>query len=173
MPTQLLFDKKHNWFKRNARNNIIIGLDDFGQRIVGHTNKIKIAPIGKHLKKGDTLATLECGTQSIPLPIPCNSQIVRINTELTQDPGLLNSSPYQKGWIAELKPEEAVLRSGVLLRGEEARSWMRLEVDRLIAAVRNVPAHVNCLPDGGELSKGFAENLDSKTRERITKTFLN
>jgi len=173
MPEETFFTKKHSWFKRNARNNILLGLDDFAQRIVGTPQHIEFAKAGRHLNQGDTLATVTVGDMKFNLKSPCKGQVVRTNTDLINNPSWMNQSPYQKAWVAEMVPEEPVFSMNQFLTGEPARTWMRNEVDRLIALVQNVPAQVASLPDGGEVANHFGEHLDEKTRNRVVKEFLD
>lgn len=34
---------------------------------------------------------------------PLSGEVIKVNTELENDPGLINKSPYEDGWIAEIK----------------------------------------------------------------------
>lgn len=173
VPMDLFFHKGHSWFKRNTNQNVLIGLDDFGQRLIGPTDMVEVMKVGKHIKEGEPIAILKRGKNSIKLPSPVQGLIVRINPMLKDDPEMVNRAPYSRGWLVEVKPEGAFLSSPGLLRGGNAVDWMRTEIDRLVAIISNVHAEVTCLPDGGEVMGRFSESLDQNTLKRVLDTFFS
>ena len=61
-----------------------------------------VKPPGTRLQVGDDLAELETIKVNMILPSPVSGAIVAVNDALELNPELVNQSPYEKGWLAEI-----------------------------------------------------------------------
>ncbi len=69
---------------------------------------------------GKPVATIESGKWAGPVPNMFDCVIEAANTQVLDDPGLLNIEPYE-AWIARVKPAAAAALDG-LVTGEAARA---------------------------------------------------
>jgi glycine cleavage system H lipoate-binding protein len=131
----LFYHPRHAWARIEHGPAVRVGLDDFGQRLLGRIYSVALPPKGARLGRGDTClrVTYRDGEADVVSPV---SGIVReVNTLLPLYPSLLNRDPYGGGWALLLEPDdlEGCLRH--LLYGASAAAWLRGEVDTLEARV--------------------------------------
>ena len=62
--------------------------------------------------------------------------------------------------------------AAALLRGSQARSWFRQEIDRLLTTVLGHPTLQPALPDGGTFVDGLYREIDDETWKKLTETFF-
>jgi len=91
------------WLQPQGGNRVRIGLTDYLQQHSGDTTFVTVKPVGTKLEIGDDLADFETIKVTIALASPVGGAIVTINGELELHPELVNQSPYEKGWLAEVE----------------------------------------------------------------------
>ncbi|RLF50666.1 MAG: glycine cleavage system protein GcvH, partial [Thermoplasmata archaeon] len=97
----LLYTKTHEWvFKKNGSARI--GITDYAQENLTDVVFVELPEVGKKFKKGEVIATLESVKSVAEIYAPFGGKILAVNEKLNDEPGLINSSPYDDGWIAEM-----------------------------------------------------------------------
>ena len=102
-PANLKYDVEHEWVAIDAPFRI--GVSDFAQDQLGDLTYVELPDVGLVIAKGDEFGTLESTKSVSPLFAPLGGKIVAVNEALNDDPGLVNSDPYGKGWIIEIEPD--------------------------------------------------------------------
>lgn len=91
------------WVQPQGGNRVRVGLTDYLQQRSGDTTFVTVKPAGTKLQVGDDLADLETIKVNIILASPVSGTIVTVNPALEPTPELVNQSPYEKGWLAEIE----------------------------------------------------------------------
>lgn len=94
-------DPGHIWFKPK-NSTFEVGFDDFGQSQAGNILHIRTRPIGKEYNQHTAFGTIESEKWIGPLRLPLTGIIHSQNTEVLDNPSLVNKNPYE-AWIIELK----------------------------------------------------------------------
>ena len=76
--------------------------------------------LGKKLKKGKSVATVESGKWVGPVKTPFAGEIIANNDAVESDATVLNKSPYKQGWIVRIQPSDYEGDSGELVTGNDA-----------------------------------------------------
>lgn len=102
------FDPQAKYFETNdwARKDndgITIGITDFAQVVFGDVVLVEFGKVGNLIQKGEQYAIIESNKSSTELFSPLSGKIIAINLNLENQPELLNSSPYQNGWLIKLE----------------------------------------------------------------------
>ncbi len=100
----LLYTKTHEWVLKKdgvAR----IGITDHAQESLTDVVFVELPEVGKEFKRGDVIATLESVKSVAEIYAPITGKITAVNERLNDEPGLINSSPYDDGWIVEMSIE--------------------------------------------------------------------
>jgi glycine cleavage system H protein len=101
-PDDLYYDQRHSW--AHLHGEILRqGLSEFGQRIAKEVIFIEIPRIGRTVRQGETLLSMESGKWVGRVPAMASGKIIKVNEELEYDPRLVNESPYHAGWLVEIK----------------------------------------------------------------------
>jgi glycine cleavage system H protein len=76
-----------------------VGISDHAQKEVTDVVYVEVPKTGKTLKAGDEATTIESVKAAFSIYAPVSGTLVKANTDLEKDPGLVNQSPYDKGWM--------------------------------------------------------------------------
>ncbi len=97
-------------------DRVVVGLTDPAQTRAGKILHVRIKAAGTARERGKPIATVESGKWAGPVLAPVAGTVVESNPAVEQDPSLLNTDPYGKGWIVKMVPssptEFATLLSG-------------------------------------------------------------
>ena len=91
------------WIQPQGGSRVRVGLTDFLQQQSGDAAFVTVKPVGSRLRTGDDLADLETIKVDITLASPVSGAIAAVNCALESNPELVNQSPYEKGWLAEIE----------------------------------------------------------------------
>ena len=102
IPKNLLYTNDHEWI--NIENDIAtIGITDYAQSELGDIIFIEFPNLNTPYDAGDSIGTIEAVKTVADIYIPINATIFQINTKLEDNPDLINSDPYNSGWIIKIK----------------------------------------------------------------------
>lgn len=105
-PVELKYTKDHEWVKVEG-NEAYIGITDFAQRELGDIVYIDINTVGDEINKDDVFGTVEAVKTVSDLFMPVTSTVLEVNGELNDNPELVNSDPYGKGWMVKVSITDA------------------------------------------------------------------
>jgi glycine cleavage system H protein len=115
-PADLKYTKSHEWIRTLADGNVEVGITDHAQSALGDLVFVEVPEVGKSLKAGDTFAVVESVKAASDVYAPLAGTVVEGNSALGGQPELINSEPYQGGWIMRIKP--AGVPTGLLTAAE-------------------------------------------------------
>lgn len=113
IPQDLKYTRDHEWIKING-TEAMIGITDFAQNELGDIVYIEIETEGDVLEKGDVFGTVEAVKTVSDLFMPIDGKIIEINENLESEPEIVNSDPYEKGWMIKVEISDTTDLSGVL-----------------------------------------------------------
>ncbi|KAM3828695.1 glycine cleavage system H protein, mitochondrial [Vipera latastei] len=95
------FTDKHEWI--SVENGIgTIGISNFAQEALGDVVYCSLPEIGTKLNKQDEFGALESVKAASEIYSPITGEVTDINTALADNPGLVNKSCYQDGWLIKM-----------------------------------------------------------------------
>ena len=110
---KLKYTKDHEWV--HIDNDIAtIGVTDFAQSELGDIIFIEFPNQGDVFKQHESVGTLEAVKTVADIYSPVSGSIVEINSDLDSNPELINSDPYNGGWIVKIKIEDSSEIDGLL-----------------------------------------------------------
>jgi bidirectional [NiFe] hydrogenase diaphorase subunit len=141
----------HTWFRAVA-DLVMVGVDDFLCSLLGPVDDMELA---------DDKVCLVSGRRKLTLSLAVNGELVKVNPDVRAVPRLVNFSPYDRGWLALLKPEGAW--QDELMSGSDASDWFGKEVGRLkqmggLPGKKSGASSVG--PKWSVLRKAFFEKID-------------
>ncbi|GGE63647.1 glycine cleavage system H protein [Pedobacter psychrotolerans] len=104
-PSELKYTKDHEWVKVEG-NEAYIGITDFAQRELGDIVYVDINSVGDEVAKEEVFGTVEAVKTVSDLFMPVTGTVLEINSELNDNPELVNSDPYGKGWMVKVSLSE-------------------------------------------------------------------
>lgn len=106
VPAELQYTKDHEW-TRIQGDLATIGVTDHAQRELGDIVFVELPKVGQAIKAGDSFGTIEAVKTVAELYAPVTGVVTEVNAALAQDAGIINTDPYEKGWIIKVKVTEA------------------------------------------------------------------
>ena len=98
----LKYTKDHEWIRVEG-NEAFIGITDFAQGELGDIVFVEVETEGETLDKDEAFGTIEAVKTVSDLFMPLAGEVLEFNEALEDAPELINSDPYDKGWIIKLK----------------------------------------------------------------------
>ena len=105
MPDELYYDVYHFWV-RDDGDLLVMGMDDFAQRLSGEVVYVQLPDEGKRLKAGKKFASVESGKWLGKVYAPVDGELAAVNEELETHPGLINEDCYGRGWMYKIRPDD-------------------------------------------------------------------
>lgn len=101
----LKYTDNHEWLKIDD-NKATVGITDHAQSELTDIVFIELPQIGKIVKKGDELCVVESVKSVSEIYAPLSGKIIKVNDKLEDAPEIVNSSPYDDGWLVEIEIED-------------------------------------------------------------------
>lgn len=128
-PEDLYFHREHMWVKIEG-DKARVGYNDWAQDAAGKLVNLSTRKVGRSVKAGKTLGTVESGKWVGPLRAPLTGEIMELNEEALKTPSIINEDPYGRGWVAVIKPDNLEEEKGELIKGsdkEALEAWLKEE----------------------------------------------
>lgn len=100
-PDNLKYTKDHEWVKVEG-NVAVIGVTDFAQSELGDIVFVDIQSSGDSLNQHEVFGTVEAVKTVSDLYMPVSGEVTEVNAELENSPELVNSDPYNAGWMVKV-----------------------------------------------------------------------
>lgn len=116
------FIDKHSWARPMEDGKVRVGMTVAATQMAGALTAVtpRSKNIGKELKRGKSIGTMESSKYVGPVPTPVNGTLVSVNDAITDNPSLVVSDPYGIGWIAEFDVPDWDAQKDELLTGQAA-----------------------------------------------------
>ena len=98
----LKYTKDHEWIRVEGEE-AYVGITDFAQHELGDIVFVDITSEGSTLNQEESFGSIEAVKTVSDLFMPVGGEVLEFNAELENDPALINTDPYGKGWIIKIK----------------------------------------------------------------------
>jgi len=116
-PENLKYTNDHEWIRFEG-DEAYIGITDYAQGELGEIVFIDVTTVGETLEKGSVFGSIEAVKTVSDLLMPIAGEVLEANSDLENQPELVNSDPYGNGWIIKVKVLEENLEEGLINAGE-------------------------------------------------------
>jgi glycine cleavage system H protein len=151
------FHPGHTWAMVSGSRNVVVGIDDFSSSIMGTVDRIDLPKVGQAVRQGEALTLLCHGARRLAHVAPISGKIVDVNKKLENQPGLLNESPFERGWIARIAPANFDIELRNLFKGIAADGWrnaIRSQFTQFFSPNIGI-----AIQDGGQIVQNLGDHL--------------
>ena len=113
VPAELKYTKEHEWIRVEGEE-AYVGITDYAQSQLGDIVFVEVETEGDNLEAGDNFGSIEAVKTVSDLYMPISGEVLEFNSELEDQPDLVNKDPYGKGWIIKVKVEDEAQLDGLL-----------------------------------------------------------
>ena len=118
----LLYTKEHEWINIEG-DEAAIGISDYAQESLGDITYVQLPNMEDEVEQFGEFASIESVKAASDIFSPMSGKVIMVNDDLNEEPGRINSSPYEKGWIARIKLSDIEEQSN-LMNADEYRKFL-------------------------------------------------
>lgn len=101
-PADRVYSETHEWHKLDG-DTLTLGLTQFAVDQLTDVTYVEMKKPGFTCKPGDIVGEVESVKTTSDIYSALGGQVVEVNPALGDEPGLLNSDPYGKGWLVKIR----------------------------------------------------------------------
>ena len=115
IPEDLLYTEDHEYLKPAGEAGVVyIGITDYAQGELGDIVFVELPKVGSSFKKHDVFGTIEAVKAVSELYAPVSGEVLEINPRLDAEPAVVNTKPYDDGWMIKVRMTDESERAGLL-----------------------------------------------------------
>lgn len=104
IPADLAYTPEHEWIKDlQDENTYLVGITDHAQDELGEVVFVQLPDEGDTVTSGDVVGEIESTKSVSDLFAPLTGEVVAVNPALDENPGMVNESPYEDGWLFKIR----------------------------------------------------------------------
>ncbi|MEU9575061.1 glycine cleavage system protein GcvH [Streptomyces massasporeus] len=115
-PKELRYSKEHEWLSAAEDGVSTVGITEHAANALGDVVFVQLPEVGDSVSAGETCGELESTKSVSDLYSPVSGEITEVNEDVVNDPSLVNSAPFEGGWLFKVRVSE---EPGDLLSADE------------------------------------------------------
>jgi len=119
---ELNYTEEHEWILIEG-NQATLGITDFAQDKLGDVVFVELPEEGTLIEANEVVGNIESVKAVSEIFFPLSGEIVSVNKDLEEEPELINTSPYEEGWITKIQIEPADISEASLMNAEEYQAF--------------------------------------------------
>lgn len=104
-PSDRKYSKEHEWVKVEG-DLAVIGITDYAQDQLGDVVYVELPKVGDRVEQFKTFGVIESVKTASDLFAPVSGEVVEVNQAVVDEPGQVNESPYEQGWLIKVRPAD-------------------------------------------------------------------
>ena len=109
MPDDVLLAETHEYIRMTDDDRARIGITEFAATQLGDIVFVELPDVGQSFDKGESFGSIESVKAQSDLYLPVAGEVIAVNSQLSEEPEMVNDDPYNGGWMLEIllsKPDE-------------------------------------------------------------------
>ncbi|MBR4487481.1 MAG: glycine cleavage system protein GcvH [Bacteroidales bacterium] len=103
IPENLKYSNDHEWLKMDGEF-AYVGITAYAAEQLGDIVFVDVTTVDETLEQNEVFGSIEAVKTVSDLMLPIGGEVVEFNEELEGNPALINTDPYEGGWIVKIKP---------------------------------------------------------------------
>ncbi len=105
IPAELRYTAEHEWVSVDG-TTASVGITDYAQRALGDVVYVSVPAPGARVTAGEACGEVESTKSVSDIYSPVTGEVTEVNSDVDEDPGLVNSDPYGAGWLMKVQLDE-------------------------------------------------------------------
>ena len=101
----LKYTKEHEWVKLEG-DVATMGITDYAQKELGDVVFVELPQVGTKVEQMKSFGVIEAVKAVSDLFSPLTGEVIEVNHQLESQSNLINSDPYEQGWIIKIKMKD-------------------------------------------------------------------
>jgi glycine cleavage system H lipoate-binding protein len=169
-PETVSYHAGHSWVVRERKNVARVGADEFAAALVGRVEKVDLPRPGQWIRQGQRIVAFFRDGEKTEMVSPTEGEVMEVNSEILDDPGLLRQDPYGRGWLLTVHVPDEENTGRNLVPKSMVRQWMRDSIERLYSKQPALAGAVAA--DGGRPAEDLLAALPDVSWKHVTGEFF-
>lgn len=104
LPKHLRFTETHEWID-TSDDEMSVGITSHAQQLLGDMVFVELPQVGLEVSAGEELGVLESVKAASDFYAPISGIITEVNSQVSENPELVNTDPYGQGWLVKIKAD--------------------------------------------------------------------
>ena len=104
-PQKLRYSKVHEWLSAAEDGVSAVGITEHAANALGDVVYVQLPEVGDTVTAGESCGELESTKSVSDLYAPVTGVITAVNEDVVNDPSLVNSAPFEDGWLFKVRAE--------------------------------------------------------------------
>ncbi|MDT0341256.1 glycine cleavage system protein GcvH [Streptomyces litchfieldiae] len=118
-PEQLRYSKEHEWLSPVEDGVATVGITEYAANALGDVVFVQLPEVGATVTAGEPCGELESTKSVSDLYAPVSGEVTETNQDVVDDPALVNSAPFQGGWLFKVRLDTSAGEPADLLSADE------------------------------------------------------
>ena len=119
VPDELKYSRTDEWVNREDEV-VTIGITDYAQNELGEIVYVELPEVGASVTPDAPFGVVESVKAVAELVAPVGGEVIAVNEQVTDNPSLINDSPYIDGWMLKIKIADAAPLASLMDAAEYA-----------------------------------------------------
>jgi len=106
IPSDLKYTKNDEWLRIEG-NAATVGITDYAQDQLNDIVYVEFPDVGAEFDQGASFGVVESVKAASDIYMPIGGTITEVNSPLGDEPELINTDPYGKGWLIKFTIKNA------------------------------------------------------------------
>jgi glycine cleavage system H protein len=106
-PTSLKYAETHEWVRLEDTGELTVGITDHAQDLLGDLVFAELPEVGQRFSAQEQCMLLESVKAASDIYMPVGGEISAVNTNLEDEPELINQDSFGEGWLFKLQADNA------------------------------------------------------------------
>jgi glycine cleavage system H protein len=102
VPADLRYTAEHEWVSVEG-TSATVGITEYASQQLGDVVYVSLPAAGTTVTAGEPCGEVESVKSVSDLYSPVDGEVTEINSELEDDPSLVNAEPYTSGWMFRVR----------------------------------------------------------------------
>jgi glycine cleavage system H protein len=105
-PDDLRYTESDEWVRLDG-DEAVVGITSFASEQLGDVVYVQLPDAGAEIRRDAGFGEIESVKAVSDLISPLSGQVIESNSELEDNPGVVNDDPYGQGWLIRLRPSDS------------------------------------------------------------------
>jgi len=99
---KIYFSEDHEWI--SVEDGVgTVGITNYAQEQLGDVVFVEVPEVGAEVDRGDDVAVVESVKAASEIYAPASGEVIEVNEELADAPGMVNEQAENDGWFFKIK----------------------------------------------------------------------
>ncbi len=107
------YTEDHEWLRVEG-DLVVVGITEHASEQLGDVVFVELPEVGGTVSTGDEIVVIESVKAASDIRAPLDGEIVEVNADVADNPGMVNEDPTGKAWFFKMKVADLSVLDGMM-----------------------------------------------------------